>query len=196
VAILEVLTPHGREVVELDGASLVVGKSRECDVVIDTDPTVSRRHVRFELVASAWVVSDLDSTNGTQVNGHRLYGDHALRDGDELVLGHTRLLYKARGTVLEPSTETMGSAPAITPREKAVLVELCRPLLSGGAFTPPATVSEIAARLFVGDSAVKGHLDRLYDKFLIDEGRERRTRLANAAIQTGAVSFRDLKPRE
>ena len=76
-----------------------------------------------------------------------------------------------------------------------MLVELCRPLLKGSAFTPPATVREIAKRLFVGEAAVKQHLGHLYDKFGIfdDDGTPKLVRLANAALETGAVTLRDLK---
>ena len=54
----------------------------------------------------------------------------------------------------------------------------------------------IAEALFVTESAVKQHLDRLYDKFgiLSDAGGSRRVLLANEAIQSGAVTLRDLQP--
>jgi hypothetical protein len=195
MALLEVLSPTGRRIVELEGDRVLVGKSSEADLVIDADDTVSRRHALLQRVGDAWMVSDLDSKNGTKVNRNPLFGDRALRDGDELLLGHTRLVYRAQTTASEASTATIAPAPAITPREKDVLVELCRPVLSGSAFTPPATVREIAEALFVGESDVKGHIGRLYDKFQIDTGGERRVRLANAALQCGAVTFGDLKRR-
>ncbi len=54
----------------------------------------------------------------------------------------------------------------------------------------------MAEALFVTDSAVKQHLDRLYDKFGIqtEVGESRRVRLANEAIQSGAVTLKDLAP--
>ena len=54
----------------------------------------------------------------------------------------------------------------------------------------------IAEALFVTESAVKQHLDRLYDKFAIfsEPGVSRRVLLANEAIQTAAVTMRDLRP--
>ena len=77
-----------------------------------------------------------------------------------------------------------------------MLVELCRPVLSGQAFTPPSSVRAIADALYVTESAVKQHLDRLYDKFAIhrDVVGSRRVLLANEAIQTAAVTRRDLQP--
>ena len=46
-----------------------------------------------------------------------------------------------------------------------MLIELCRPVMSGQAFTPPSSVRVIAEALVVTESAVKQQLDRLYDKF-------------------------------
>ena len=92
------------------------------------------------------------------------------------------------------TTAPLRPPPARTPGEQRVLVELCRPVLSGQAFTPPSSVRAIAEALFVTESAVKQHLDRLYDKFGIhtDPGESRRVLLANEAIQTGAVTLKDL----
>ena len=73
--------------------------------------------------------------------------------------------------------------------------QLCRPVLSGQAFTPPSSVRTIADALYVTESAVKQHLDRLYDKFgiQVDAGGSRRVLLANEAIQSAAVSLKDLQ---
>ena len=192
---LEIHGPGERDIVVLEGERVVIGKSTDADVVIDFDTTVSRRHAVLERVGESWAIRDLGSTNGTSINGERVFGDRALRDGDEIILGRTRVIYQAQQGAPETSTEAVASAPAVTRREKDVLIELCRPLLSGSAFTPPATVRDIADRLFVTESDVKGHLGRLYDKFQIDASGERRVHLANAALQTGAVSFSDLRRR-
>jgi pSer/pThr/pTyr-binding forkhead associated (FHA) protein len=66
-----------------------VGRDDACDVVL-TDPTVSRRHARIFFRDGSWVVQDLESTNGTMLNGVRV-GRSELRPGDELVLGNQRL---------------------------------------------------------------------------------------------------------
>jgi pSer/pThr/pTyr-binding forkhead associated (FHA) protein len=46
------------------------GRDAECEVTT-LDPIASRRHARFELEGSEWVVTDLGSSNGTLVNGLR-----------------------------------------------------------------------------------------------------------------------------
>ena len=78
--------------------------------------------------------------------------------------------------------------PRLTRREVDVLAELCRPIIhADDIFTEPASIREIAERLFVSDAAVKQHLLRLYDKFGIWESGRRRVGLANAALRSGAV---------
>ncbi len=74
-----------------------------------------------------------------------------------------------------------------------MLLCLCSPVLDGDAFTPPATVDAIAGQLFVTESAVKQQLGRLYLKFGVHEGAERRVRLANEALLCGAVRRADLQ---
>jgi hypothetical protein len=86
------LTVDGRTLPVTTGR-VVVGRSRECDVRVE-DGNVSRRH--FELVQegpTAWVVSDLGSTNGTEVNGRRVSGRRRLDDGDRITIGSTELVF-------------------------------------------------------------------------------------------------------
>ncbi|MBA3748875.1 MAG: DUF3662 and FHA domain-containing protein [Solirubrobacterales bacterium] len=80
------LVAEGRRHVIPPGGALI-GRSRECDVVL-ADANVSRRHA--EIVpgaAGTWAISDLGSTNGVLVNGHRISGAEALRPGDRIALG-------------------------------------------------------------------------------------------------------------
>jgi FHA domain len=195
MALLEVWGLHGREMATLDGARLTIGKNADNDLVIAEDPSVSRVHAVLERLGGRWAIRDLGSMNGTLVNGERIFVERILRDDDEIILGRTRIRYCDRSTADDISTARTGQKPRLTPKEHDVLVELCRPLLSGVAFTQPATVREIATRLFVGEAAVKQHLGHLYDKFGImdDNGQPRRVRLANAAIECGAVTLKDLK---
>ncbi|MGH2876100.1 MAG: FHA domain-containing protein [Solirubrobacteraceae bacterium] len=80
-------------ILALDWASepqeLVVGRSSGCDVVI-AEPTVSRRHARLVCRDGRWVFCDLDSTNGSFLDGRRV-GRCELRRGDQLSLGALRL---------------------------------------------------------------------------------------------------------
>lgn len=192
---LEVWGSGGRDVFTLDGARLTVGTNPDAGIVVESDATVSRVHLVVEEVGPAWCVRDLGSRNGTFVNGERLISERVLRHGDEIVLGRTRLVFRDREHAEGATTAGLAPPPDLTPRERTVLVELCRPLLLGNAFTQPAAVRDIAEVLVVSQAAVKQHLGHLYDKFLIEgTGETRRVRLANEALQRGAVKLADLRP--
>jgi DNA-binding NarL/FixJ family response regulator len=93
--------------------------------------------------------------------------------------------------VAEPASDTMElrriTAPDLTRRELEVLTALCRPALRQDAFVAPASAREIAEELVVTEAAVKQHLLRLYQKFRIPEGTNRRAKLANEVIAAGVV---------
>jgi hypothetical protein len=72
-----------------------VGRSRECDVVLD-DRNVSRRHAEIRAEPSgAWTVHDLGSTNGVRVNGRAVGGGgEELRPGDAIELGTAEVVFE------------------------------------------------------------------------------------------------------
>jgi FhaA, N-terminal domain/FHA domain len=76
----------------LSGDRVVVGRSREADVVIQ-DPNVSRRHAELRREEGGWQVVDLGSTNGIKVNGRRVTNAH-LRPGDQVTIGVTDLTFE------------------------------------------------------------------------------------------------------
>jgi hypothetical protein len=61
---------------------------RDCDVVI-ADREVSRRHAVIRATVQGFVLEDLDSSNGTFVNGRRIAAPHPLTEGDEVQFGDT-----------------------------------------------------------------------------------------------------------
>jgi hypothetical protein len=76
----------------LDTARLVLGRSPDCDLVID-DPNVSRRHAEVRREDGRYVIADLGSTNGLELNGRRVQ-TASLSHGDRLVLGQTELFFE------------------------------------------------------------------------------------------------------
>lgn len=191
---VEIWQLSGRSVVALEGGRMTIGKARENGISIDGDPTVSRLHAVLERFEAGWCVSDLGSSNGTFVNGERTWTAQRLRHGDEVRVGHTRLLFRNSADVGVSHTAVTDSPPALTPRERDVLLVLCRPLLDRDLFTEPATVKEIAGELVISEAAVKQHLGNLYEKFgVVDTSQHRRSRLANEALRRAAVTLSDLR---
>ena len=73
----------------VDSAPVTVGRGGQNDLVLADDDFASSRHARIEVRGdSAWV-QDLDSTNGTYVNGTRVAGAQRLDAGDVLRVGAT-----------------------------------------------------------------------------------------------------------
>ena len=73
---------------------LLAGRDASSDVRLPADGYASGRHARFVRGEETDVVEDLNSTNGTFVNGDRLTGSRPLRDGDTITLGQTQLKYE------------------------------------------------------------------------------------------------------
>ena len=77
----------------LGSEGVVLGRSRDCDVVI-SDENVSRRHAEVRPSGGAWIVRDLGSTNGIRVNGSRVSGAQPLRPGDTIELGQSAVTFE------------------------------------------------------------------------------------------------------
>lgn len=71
---------------------VILGRAKDCDIRL-ADPNVSRHHAELRQEASDYWVIDLDSTNGTEVNGRRMKRAK-LEHGDRLLLGSTELLFE------------------------------------------------------------------------------------------------------
>ena len=74
-------------------AGVTVGRSRQCDVMLD-DPNVSRTHAEIRPRGGSWVLTDLGSTNGSRLNGRRLDGPEVLKPGDEIELGTSLIKFE------------------------------------------------------------------------------------------------------
>jgi FHA domain-containing protein len=165
-----------------------IGRGRGVDIRLD-DPSVSRLHAEIVRRGPYVYIVDMGlSRNGTRVNG-RPIARRVLEDGDVVSFGTARCrMGGIPREEVDPDVEVRKAvAPELTRREVDVLTSLCRPALSDEAFVAPATAREIAQDLVVTEAAVKQHLLRLYQKFRIPEGPNRRTRLANEVIAMGLV---------
>jgi len=62
---------------------MVIGRRDSCDICLKF-PNVSAMHAELTYKDGYWWVKDLNSTNGTKVNGQRIVGQKIVRPGDEL----------------------------------------------------------------------------------------------------------------
>jgi len=85
------ILPDGSRI-PLEAEPVVIGRMPECTVVL-TDPNVSRRHAEVKRQGSDVIVVDLQSTNGTRVNGLSIR-ERVLVDGDDITVGTTILRFQ------------------------------------------------------------------------------------------------------
>jgi pSer/pThr/pTyr-binding forkhead associated (FHA) protein len=79
-----------------------IGRADYNDLVVP-DPSVSTSHAKLQRREGVWVLTDLDSTNGTFVDGDRVQGEAPLAPGASVQFGDVQLVF-------EPSDDTVGVA--------------------------------------------------------------------------------------
>ena len=81
--------------IALRGDTMVIGRLKQCDICL-ADANASRRHAQLVREGGEWHVEDLESTNGTRLNG-RAVTRAKLQEGDVIEIGMTRLTYHRGG---------------------------------------------------------------------------------------------------
>lgn len=114
---------HHEFVLELDRPVYTIGRNPMCDLRVN-NPSMSRKHaeIRVEGESAAFSIADLDSSNGTFVNGRRI-DTSPLADGDVVLCGEFRFTFT--GEVPRRSTASMAadgsiSGPPPIPRTEEV----------------------------------------------------------------------------
>ena len=190
-----------QEIVAIEpGASeLWVGRSESADVRLEWDEEVSALHAQIEVVRDeCTLVDDGLSRNGSFVGEERVHGRRRLRDGDTIRFGRTTVLYRRPGAGGGTEETVLASeapaAAAVSPAQRKVLLALCRPYKDGGNFATPATNQEIGAELHLSVDAVKTHMRALFEKLGVGDlpQNQKRVALVEKALQTGAISTREL----
>lgn len=74
------------------GGQFSIGRDASCDLAV-ADLSVSRVHARLERTQDGWLLSDLESTNGTRVNGWRVRGTVPVHAGDLVSFGNLEVVF-------------------------------------------------------------------------------------------------------
>lgn len=179
---------EGPRSVALQPGRTIVGRDPEAAIHID-DEAVSWHHLEIENRGGVLMATDLDSRNGSALNGEPLDRPRRLRDGDTLIVAGYRLEVsdpvpgRAGGTVAS-------TAPSVSlnEEERATARALVAPYRSEGAFAGrPATRAELAEALHVSERTAQRRLDALATKLNIsgDAGRDRPRLIAARVIELG-----------
>lgn len=132
--------PSAGKIYLLDKSELFIGRDLNNDVVIN-DPEVSRRHAHVFLQGLNFVIEDLGSTNGTQINGQRIMGPHLLQPGETVVFGeHVSLAFEAVEPEIDATVASVGAriAPTTPPQYEAPQPPVYQPVQP--SYQPPAPV--------------------------------------------------------
>ena len=90
-----ILTQDGQSrPLHFEQSPITFGRSKENTVSFPADLKVSRKHAKIERAGSVWKISDLDSGNGTKVNGLRI-DVHELALEDQIKIGDAELVVRA-----------------------------------------------------------------------------------------------------
>ncbi len=115
--------PDGRtQTHRLAHGPTVIGRDITCQIVID-DPSTSRKHAQLTPIGDSFVVSDLESRNGTLVNDSPPTSK-PLRDGDRVMVGAVLAMYRSGGVntptsvIISDDAETKTNATRYVPKEK------------------------------------------------------------------------------
>ncbi len=104
------LTDGAREV-PIRGPRLTLGRALDNDMILES-AGVSRHHAQVEQRHGRYILRDLNSTHGSQVNGQPVQ-EVVLRDGDVITLGGQRLVFRITAAPVDdaPTSPTAGTRP-------------------------------------------------------------------------------------
>lgn len=113
------------QLITLDGDSAILGRHPDCDIVLEA-PAVSRQHARVVLQNGNYYVEDLNSRNGTFLNGQLVRDRQQLSENDELQICDLAFVFHSGRT---PETPPDSATTQFQP--KAMMVDDERP--AGGS---------------------------------------------------------------
>ncbi|MBF6191141.1 FHA domain-containing protein [Nocardia implantans] len=186
----------GAREISLDGGAskMTIGRSVAADIIVNSDPTVSRLHAILERVGGCWIIVDDGlSKNGTFVNGERVGGRRKLGSGDTIRVGRSVFVFRADESFdgeLTLAHSPLPTRSSLTPAQYVVLEALCRPYDARDAYSYPASNRQIADDLCLSLSTVKTHMRALFRIFQVEAlpPNQKRLFLVERAIEFGIVA--------
>lgn len=174
--------------VPLEEGRTVFGRDESCDVPL-ADTSVSADHLEISVRGTSLLATDLDSSNGTVLNGQTLDRPRRLRNGDVLQIGPFRLEISFPPQLRTDSTAAAPQqALQLGDEERAVARALVKPYRDPGVKAGrPATRAEVAKDLAISERTVQRRLDTLAMMLKIDpEAKRERPRLiAERVLELG-----------
>lgn len=122
--------------------ALSVGRDSSNDIVIE-HRLASRRHARFEKDDAGCYVHDLESTNGTFINGEKIEGARLLHNNDEVWIGDTVIVFRDPEATVKGSPPPLARQPSVPSQESLRVDTRAKEVfLRGKVLEPPLTAKE------------------------------------------------------
>lgn len=166
-----ILRKEGEEEVVFPlGDQMSIGRSKKNQLYL-SDSKASRYHAEIRLLGGIkYRLTDLGSVNGTWLNGRRVTSPRDLLDGDEILIGTTKLQFRASPGVIgskDPSTAT-GTASHLRNESVIVLVSDIREYGSMSEALPEKKLSQLIKDWFATCTAIIEKNGGNIDKFIGD----------------------------
>jgi hypothetical protein len=144
----------------MEREEITIGRGEECDLVLD-EREVSRQHIRIYKQDSQFYVEDLNSKNGTWLNGNQITGTRQLSDGDEI---HLALAIRIQFIGSDATTPMSYNAPSAIGGRLRLDREARRVFIGEDELDPPLSLPQYrllellynsAGRICTRDSVVE-----------------------------------------
>jgi len=124
--------PKSGQTFDVPEPGVTIGRHATCGLVLE-DPNVSNTHAEVRLERGAWTLVDLDSSNGTTVNGCRVKAN-LLKDGDVVELGDSAFMFRETdrpesGTAGPAAEDDMALLKQMTHRTQAIRHEVGKTII-------------------------------------------------------------------
>jgi sigma-B regulation protein RsbU (phosphoserine phosphatase) len=135
---------------------IALGRSSLNELCYPEDAGLSRQHLVFEKGADGWMVRDLGSKNGTQVNSVRIAAPHLLKPGDRILAGHLQMQFQpAEGAA--PNQTVFFVADTTSPASTTMAVDLEGVLRKNNADAAPLGAGKSIRALIRAGQELSGH---------------------------------------
>lgn len=201
--------PDKGRTIKIEDGTVLLG--RGSDQAPLTDQTVSRRHAELKLEQGSWTLRDLNSANGTYVNGNRIVDPVRLKHGDQVKLGSTLLMYGSEDAVeqlsgenipsdlvnLDADNETAGASvlASVPSADDSVVMAAPDTAYAVRSWKAVRELTEAIGTLLSPDQLLQRVMDIVFEQVPADRGviflRDEETR----ELLPSVVRFRDRKAR-
>ncbi|AMV21697.1 Glycogen accumulation regulator GarA [Planctomyces sp. SH-PL14] len=154
----------GRTYADLE-TPVTIGREEDCDIRLNDD-RVSRLHARIQEDSGRIILTDVDSTNGTRINGHPIK-IRVLQPGDQIVIGRCTLLYGSE----EELDESAGRATVQRDDDDDSTDKRVNPLVTSPTVPPPELPSDLTTLQAAQLSDLLNYL-QVHVLYTLDHGEE------------------------